>query len=209
MKWLKNFRKGLFTKSQFVVGVTLTMFTTSLVVYAVQNLLGLNVFIAGTPISSSDVNLNFSYINKMVQDTNQKFSVGVLNNQGFPTATNFSDDLSSVLPLDLETAFYDYSVGTLGRQLVNVGSFTVTESGLYDITLTGRVASPAGASGGIALYKNANHLVFLNVDNTGNFLNERKFLNSGDVIRVRAKKSNGPGLIYLDPSKTKIIFHKL
>ena len=57
----KEFRKGLFTKSQFLTGVTITLLTTSAVVYAF-NQLALNIFAPATTISAAQVNANFEYL---------------------------------------------------------------------------------------------------------------------------------------------------
>jgi hypothetical protein len=62
----EKFKNGLFTKTQFLTGMTLSFILISSFVYAF-NQLSLNIFSSGAVISSAEVNANFEYVNERIE----------------------------------------------------------------------------------------------------------------------------------------------
>ena len=137
MGFWSKFKKGLFTRSQVLTGVSLSLLTTSAIVFAF-NQLSLNIFSSGTTISSTQVNDNFEYINERI-----KYLAG----QQFEVARTADFPLTSGLTsrtLFLDAAIADFTSNSLANSVATQGYFTVPETGLYELQLSGEL-SPANA----------------------------------------------------------------
>jgi hypothetical protein len=126
--WYK-FRKGLFTKSQFVTGVTITLVTTSALVYAF-NQLSLNIFSSGTTISATEVNANFEYLNERI-----KYLAGYQ----FALGTPYDDTTEYItagdtITVDFDEKIADFTDNGEADGLVANGMFTIVKSGSYTVS---------------------------------------------------------------------------
>ncbi|MBT4790805.1 MAG: hypothetical protein HON90_04480, partial [Halobacteriovoraceae bacterium] len=153
MKLYNKFKNGLFTKGQFIVGVTLTMVTTSALVYAYQ-LISLNIFTDGQTISAAQVNQNFNQINEALSRVGNSFEVGMSANQTIPTSTTV---WGSMAQLNIDTIVYDDSEYGYAAQLVGADAFTIVDSGFYQILATSKLdaSTPSGTTGYVSVSKNA------------------------------------------------------
>lgn len=142
----KKFKAGLFTKSQFLTGMTIALITTSALVYAF-NQMALTIFQPNTPISSQEINDNFEYLNERI-----KYLAG---NQ-FAVKTNYDSSplvLSSGLTTDVvfNEVLVDFSDTNEGQNLVDNGTFAVPDTAEYviDFEMEGTSDTPNSGFYGI------------------------------------------------------------
>ena len=122
-KFLKRFKEGLFTKSQFLTGTALVAISLSAIVYAVQTI-GLYEFTPNTPISAGEVNHNFNQVTKMMKRLLNGFSVSLdtaVNETGpYSAGFNFTS-------VDFNLMDYDYAdqfvAGTQGFVIQEYGGY--------------------------------------------------------------------------------------
>jgi hypothetical protein len=133
----KEFRKGLFTKSQFLTGVTITLLTTSAVVYAF-NQLALHIFAPSTTISASQVNANFEYLKERI-DYLAGGVYEIEDTGGQVLSTTICCDGSFLETLTFESVVADFSPGGDGAQFVAAQEFTIAAAGTYKVTFSGQV----------------------------------------------------------------------
>jgi hypothetical protein len=204
MNWYNKFKAGLFTKSQFLVGVALTTLITSALVFA-YNIIGHTNFMANNPISATDMNNRFNKINDALSAVGDQFTVGMTSNQSFSSTDG---TYSTAIDLQLATVISDFTQNGFGSSLVNYQGFTIQNTGAYEITLSGRTTSGMAQVG---VWVNANTTVHM-----GSFGTSAPFswtpiskiveLDAGDSITLRIQSwSSGT----VDGSKTKFTFKKI
>lgn len=195
MNFWKKFKKGLFTKSQFLVGVTLTMLTTSALVYGYQ-LLSLNVFSSGDTISSSEVNDNFSQINDALSRSNNAFEVALGAGQVLPTPTGNNYTWTNYTGINVDSIIFDDSEFGYAAEFQANGAFTIQEAGFYQYLMKGKVnqggGTTPGAYGEIRVgFENASgNTQIMQIGLSSNDPGFRsgsntKFLDVGDVVKVK------------------------
>jgi hypothetical protein len=207
VNFFQRFKQGLFTKAQVLTGITITMVTTSALVYAYQ-ILSLYTFTAGDTIKSQEINDNFSQINDLLSRSNNTFEVGLTANQSVASTANV---YSLMDPLNINTVYSDYTEHGYGTALNNNGSFTLQENGLYRILVHSKVAS--GGGGYIRIYKaNGTYTlgsVYLSsASSTIGYNHMEVFLEQDEVIEFRTQTYSLSGM-EIDGAKTKVIFKKL
>lgn len=196
--WFKNFRKGLFSRTQVITGITLTAIGATTFVYAFQ-LLTLHSFAPDTPISSSQVNQNFQDLNQALASLPIGFSVGLNNSLVIPSA-------SGATTFPFETVHYDYTQGSLGVGLVNTDQILINENGYYQIVAISRSAAGDGEIN-IVVAGTTLQSIFLNTSNSLYPGNQYISLSSGDVVTIQINPSCCSDL-ELDPELFKLKFIK-
>ncbi|MAZ48482.1 MAG: hypothetical protein CME65_07960 [Halobacteriovoraceae bacterium] len=213
MKFWKKFKEGLFTKTQFIVGVTLTMLTTSALVYSYQ-VLSLNQFTGGTTISATEVNSNFQQINEALSRVSNQFEVSISADKTLTTnvsATNWAtyDDL------DIDSLISDDTEFGSGAEVVSGNGFTVRSDGFYRflaVMKANTASSSPGSYGYVYLGEQSeatswNSVYLYSSSTSPAFLEYSRFLTSGEVIKFRSKVYSGS--LVLDSSKFQLKVKKL
>lgn len=213
MKFWKKFREGLFTKTQFIVGVTLTMATTSALVYSYQ-VLTLNEFTGGEIISATEVNSNFQQINEALSRVSNQFEVSLSTDKTLSTnasATNWA----TYNDLDIDNLVSDDTEFGSGTEVVSGSGFTVRSDGFYRF-LAVMKSKPAGSSPGayarIDLGEQSqstswNNVYIYSSSASPGYIQSTRFLTSGEVVKFRYKSLYGT--LVLDSSKFQLKVKKL
>lgn len=205
--WQK-FKAGVFTKAQFVTGVSIFVLISSAVIYA-YDALTLHVFSSGQTISSVQVNENFAKINTAIGNLNKKFIVGLTTNLtiNYPLNSGYVDIYDTVI-IDASGHSYAYD-------LVTNNSFTIKEDGLYDINMVARATSSA-YSPELRVMKGTSILTSLtglynSFSSNPAISGQKYYLSSGDVIYVQAYNwdSSSTGSFDLQSPVTKLVFEKI
>lgn len=208
LSFWQRFKAGLFTKAQFITGVSLFVLISSAVIYA-YDALNLTVFSAGTTISAAQVNANFAAINAAIGKLNKKFIVGLSTNL---TVGATSDALAIFNTVVIDATGYSYAY-----DLVSNSSFTVQENGLYEVTLLGMNATSNTYYPVMYLMNSASQVLgsitnlYDTSTNAPGQISQKYYFNSGEVLYVKTFSFNSTsgGTYDLDSAKTKLIFEKI
>ncbi|MCR9203367.1 MAG: hypothetical protein NXH75_02240 [Halobacteriovoraceae bacterium] len=185
----EKFRAGLFTNAQIFTGVTLSLLFTSGLVYAFT-IANLNVFTPGTPISASQMNDNFTYVNERLAALGGgKFEV---SNSATFAFGSWPCCASSTQRVMFDTVDEDLSgASSLASAYVATGTFTAAESRFYEVSLIGKLTAGSLNGGQLSIQKTSGGStstpVTLWVYTTDTTLNGQKsdmYLNAGDKIEV-------------------------
>lgn len=133
-KLWRDFRAGLFTRSQFITGVTLTMVATSAVLYAF-NQLSLNIFSSGQQISSQQVNANFEYLKERID----YLAGGLIEFEGSDTNISSTGSGSVYHTITFDNVIVDFDSTGRANEIITNGGFTITDPGLYEISFRGEM----------------------------------------------------------------------
>ncbi len=193
-EFFRKFRKGLFTKAQFVTGATISLMVTSALVWAFTHS-SITTFNQDDVISSTEMNNNFAYVKERLDKlAGGKFVLATTSvvNLATPT-TSHCCKADYLFPITFDVAVEDFS--THGQDYLSNGNIVVQESGLYQMILTGRIQNPTSNYGSIVVARkdpgSSTYSMPLNLTfyNTTNFdyksSNSSIFLNSGTTIQIR------------------------
>ena len=145
MNWWKKFKKGLFTTSQNITGITLALIGTSALVYAF-NVANLITFHSGDTISAQEINNNFNYLNERLAYL-AKREVAVSNN------TPVTITSGTTTPIDFNNVIVDFSgPAAEGDQIVQNDVYNIPENGKYSWTISGSVQSMTFGTANVYLY---------------------------------------------------------
>jgi hypothetical protein len=212
--WFKRFKKGLFTKTQVLVGITLTMLITSALIYAYQ-VLSLTTFSSGTTISSAEVNQNFSLINDKLTELSYRWEVKFSNNVTLNSVGGCCNYYTLFQVINFDQVSKDENPYQEGNDFINDGNLTIDEEGFYQIFYTMKAINGGTAGANIYFFKNASTQYFQNFyanASVNSVYNGQytKYFNAGDVIEVRGNAACcGSSTVDIDASETRFYFKKL
>ncbi|MDP7319696.1 MAG: hypothetical protein QF441_03765 [Bacteriovoracaceae bacterium] len=171
----KNFKRGFLSKFSWYWGIVVGLFASSLLVFAAVNII---TFSPDTPISSSEVNQNFSNIKQKINEVSYSVAVGIGTN--FPYASNEKIPLDTILKDDAPGA-YDI---TAKKFIVPAG-----EAGFYTFYFKSKASA---SSNDIVLYINGSYNTYIANTNTDIFSGSTtKYLNDGDYAEVYVQLGMG------------------
>lgn len=217
-KLWQNFKQGLFTKSQFVTGVTLTMLATSAVIYAF-NQLSLNIFTSGSTISASEVNANFEYLKERID----YLSGGLVDIYGqtsgpIPSTGNITSNFHT-LGFNSIAAEFDTTHNVASQMITNSG-FSVTENATFEFTFKGAMDTSVNTnaftilpirryidSTGSTAYSNFISITMYSWSSGGTVFSWQDTLQSGDFYYLGIQNYN-PNNVDLLPGYQLIIRKK-
>ncbi len=194
MNWVEKFKSGLFSKTQVIVGIVLTMLITSTFVYAFQ-ILALNSFVPDTPISSSQVNQNFEQINEALSQIPVGMAVGL------SSSFSYSDSMTpTILPID--RVFYDFTENQASMELITNETIPIVEDGFYQFLIYPKSAS-GSAEIRFLVGTNAVASVYMGESNTYfSPSNNHIYLESGMDLSIEVNVFMPP--LQIDPDVFKI-----
>lgn len=211
MKWLRDFSKGLFTRTQFLVGVGLTTFITSALVFAYYEL-AITPFTAGSNISAAEMNNKLQMINTRLAKVSTEFAIGLVSDTSLavtPTAYSYEDFLNPSF-----TQIYDYSGGGstgFASSMATYGyhTFTSADEGVYKITFSVNPVVESSYPGSMGLYRNGQTFPFIQKGFGGSGamgLEMVQAFKNGDSIQLKYGTTDA---FALDSETTIIHFKKL
>jgi len=191
-KFWKKFRAGLFTNTQFLTGMTLSLLFTSGVVWAFT-VASMTTFTSGTPISSAQVNDNFTYLKERLEVlSGDKFVVSTSTVQSFPTVACCGGN--TLGQLDYDTVESDLSATGIGTDFTTNDFIIISEGNFYEVSVVGQVETGSvKTSGDLKIQKytggvgSPTYITALNIATPGgSFQGTRQtvWLKSGDKVEV-------------------------
>ncbi len=219
--WIK-FKQGLFTKTQFLTGVTLSFIFVSGFIYAF-NQLNLTIFTKGTTISAAQVNANFEYVNERIQaiaDYSQGFSVRTSGPTNFGTVPRtvmqtFSDgtNVGTVCCPQYPRVgnfFDDYDPNQVSNRAADYIAnqyYEVQEDGFYMMHYSAKPSIYHNSSAYAVIYKKSPSSTAINTfagrdygwTSVSTGASVSRYLRSGDKVFFNIRVPSGAGTFSFEP----------
>ena len=218
----EKFKNGLFTKTQFLTGVTLSFILISSFVYAF-NQLSLNIFSSGAVISSSQVNANFEYINERIEaiaEYSHSFSVETSGPlaitsvartvmQQFSDGSNVGTVCCTQYPL-VGTFFDTFDTNQISTKAANYivnQYYEIPEDGYYMMYFSAKPTAYHSSSAHGVIYRKSPSSLQINSLVSRDFgyttvstgASVSRYLRSGDKVFFNFRKTSPSGTFNFEP----------